>query len=266
MNKKIIAPFLFILVLIWVFASSFWAYWTWEILTPFSSAWWVINALGQVFFYIGVALFLHALFKKYADPHLTLFRSIVIFTLIIFWSLFAAIWGFWKVGGVAYEIFGPAWWFDEVGHALFGAILTVSLLILHQTYSAIYPPLLRALGEGHLMRDIVGEVALGAVLWEAAELLHDLYVQISYSAWIARAQLNSVDTTLDIISAVLFAFLTLLAYEAAKKIYHRLRSGESKEETVDAIKILEYFTKRAHIRSRHELKKLISFLNNSFKE
>ncbi len=265
MNKKTKAPFLFILVLAWAVASSFWAYWTWEILTPSSSAWWVINAIGQTFFYIGGALFLHSLHRKYANPPLTLFRSTVIFILIIFWSLFAAIWGFW-VGGLQYEMFEPGWWFDTAGHALFGAFLAVSLLILHQSYSVIYPPLLRALGEGHHMRDIIGEVAIGAVMWEAAELIRDLYVQKNYPAWITRAQLNSVDTTLDIISAVLFAILTLLAYEAAKKIYHRLRRDESKEEAVDAIKILEYFAKRAHLRSQRELKRIISFLKNSFKE
>lgn len=248
MNKKLIAPILFISVLIWAPASSFWAYYAWETITPSFEIWWIIVALGQAFFYIGGALFIHALYRKYSDPHLTLFRSTVVFTLIIFWSLFAAIWGFWQVGGVAYEIFSPAWWFDETGHALFGAFLVFSLLIFHQNYSTTYPPLLRALGEKHIMRDILGEVALGAILWEAAELLHDLYLQSNYSAWIARAQLNSVDTVLDIISAILFAILALFAYEAAKKIYHYLRlhdeSDESREEADNALEIFEYFAKK----------------------
>lgn len=267
MNKKIIPPFLFILTLFWAFASSYWAYWTWEIITPSFEAGWIINALGQAIFYIGGALWIHALYRKYANPPLTRFRSIALFIFIIITSLFWAIWGVWKVGGIAYEIFSPAWWFDEAGHALFGALLAIALLVLHQIHSAIYPPLFRVLGEGHLMRDIAGEVALGAVMWEALELLQDLYSQRNYSVWIERAQLNSVDTTLDIVTAVLFAVLTLLAYEAAKKIYHRLRRAESKKEgDADVVTILEYFTQRAHLRSRRELKRLISFLQNSLKE
>lgn len=258
MNKKLIAPILFISVLIWAPASSWWAYYAWEIITPPFGTWWIMAVLGQAVFYVGGALFIHSLYRKYADPHLTLFRSAVVFTLMIFWSLFAAIWGFWQMDRMAYDIFSPNWWFDEAGHALFGVLLAVSLLILHQNYSVVYPPLLRALGEGHHMRDIVGEVALGAVLWEAAELIKDLYSQMNYSAWIARAQLNSVDTTLDIISAVLLAILTLFAYEAAKKLYHYLRlhdeSDESREEADNALEIFEYFAKKINFRSRRKLK------------
>lgn len=251
MNKKTTASFLFILVLIWIPASAFWAYYAWEVITPSFNIWWIIIALGQAFFYIGGALFLHALYKKYANPHLTLFRSAVIFALMIFWSLFAAVWGFWQVGGVTDTIFSSTWWFDEIGHMIFGALLVISLLFLHQNYSSAHPPLLRALGEGHLMRDILGEVALGAVLWEAAELLHDFYLTSNYSTWIVRAQLNSVDTTLDIISALLFAVLMFFVYEAAKKLYHRMRHGdESREEAADALEILEYFTKKIRFRNR----------------
>lgn len=214
--------------------------------------------LGQAVFYVGGALFIHALYRKYADPHLTLFRSAVIFILMIFWSLFAAIWGFWQMDRMAYDIFSSFWWFDEIGHALFGAFLVFSLLIFHQNYSTAYPPLLRALGEKHLMRDILGEVALGAILWEAAELLKDFYSQKNYSVWIARAQLNSVDTVLDIIIAVLFAILALFVYESTKKLYHYLRlhdeSDESREEADNALEIFEYFAKKINFRNRRKLK------------
>ena len=174
-----------------------------------------------------------------------------------------AIWGFWQLGGITYEIFSSAWWFDEIGHALFGAFLAITFLFFHQNYSSAFPPLLRALGERHLIRDILGEVALGAILWEVAELLKDLYSQQNYSSWIVMAQLNSVDTTLDILSAVLFAILALLAYEAAKKLYHRLLHGdESREEAADALEIFEYFAKKIHFHSRRELKKFISSLKS----
>ncbi|MDP3947103.1 MAG: hypothetical protein Q8Q41_00210 [bacterium] len=264
MNKKTKAPLLFILTIIWAYTSSFWAYWTWEILQPFSDVW-TINALGQAFFYIGGALFLHALWQKYADPPLTHFSSVVIFILLIFWSLFAAIWGFWATG-TQYEIFDPGWFFDEAGHAFFGMALAISLLILHQAYSSIYSPLLRSIGEGHVMRDIIGEVALGGIIWETAELLWDLYVQKNYPAWLNRAQLNSVDTTLDILIAVLSAIILFFVYKGVKNIYYRLHGNESDEEAADAMKIIEYFVKRVHVRSRRELGKLTSFLNNSFSE
>ena len=261
MNKKITTSLLFILVVIWAPLSSWWAYYAWEITIPSLNVWWITIAFGQAFFYIGGALFIHALYRKYSDPHLTFFRSTTVFALMIFWSLFAALWGFWQLGGITYEIFSSAWWFDEIGHAIFGAVLAISLLLFHQNYSPTYPPLLRALGERHLMRDILGEVALGAMLWEAAELLKDLYSQQNYSSWIAKAQLNSVDTTLDIISAMLFAVLALFAYEAAKKLYHRLLHGdESREEAADALEIFEYFAKKIHFHSRRELKKFISSL------
>lgn len=257
MNKKLIAPTLFILVLVWAPASSLWAYWNWEIQTPSFSTRWIITALGQALFYLGGALFIYALYRRYASPRLTLFRSAAVFTLMVFWSLFAAIWGFWSMDRTAFDIFSSAWWFDEIGHMLFGAFLVFSLLIFHQNYSTVYSPLIKALGEKHLMRDILGEVALGAILWEAAELAKDFYSRKNYSAWIMRAQLNSVDTVLDIISAVIFAILALLTYEAARKFYHYLRlhdeSDEIREETDNALEILEYFAKKINFRRRSKL-------------
>src|SRR3989338_8211588 len=215
MNKKITTSLLFILVVIWAPLSSWWAYYAWEITIPSLNVWWITIAFGQAFFYIGGALFIHALYRKYSDPHLTFFRLTTVFALMIFWSLFAALWGFWQLGGITYEIFSSAWWFDEIGHAIFGAVLAISLLLFHQ----------------------------------------------NYSSWIAKAQLNSVDTTLDIISAMLFAVLALFAYEAAKKLYHRLLHGdESREEAADALEIFEYFAKKIHFHSRRELKKFISSL------
>ncbi len=71
--------------------------------------------------------------------------------LVIYWSVHIYIWLIW--GWEDSGLFDPAWWFDEAGHALFGAMGALTLLYLYRTYSL--HGIFRFAGKKHLTKDIV---------------------------------------------------------------------------------------------------------------
>ncbi|MCH7882854.1 hypothetical protein IIA95_00315 [Patescibacteria group bacterium] len=170
---------------------------------------------------------------------------------IIFWLLFLFIWGYlWQDG----QLFGKAWWFDTLGHAVFGFFGAFTLLYLLRVY-AIKGIFVFA-GRVFLSVFIIAIITILGVFWEAGELFWDLTLQLDYFNWIAKAQKDSIDTTADILTNTGFAFFAMLFYGLYNKWYEKYYPNEYEKEEITKMKTkIARFSKDIRKQRRRYFKK-----------
>ncbi|MBI4119663.1 MAG: hypothetical protein HY456_02345 [Parcubacteria group bacterium] len=150
-------------------------------------------------------------------------NSVVALSLVIF----TFIWG-WQ-GWRAVETFGPAWWFDEIGHAIFGLGYTFAVLYWIRTYA---PAAYYTAPKWFISVTTNAIMTMAGVIWEAIELLWDLWLQPNFAAWLAKAQKDSVDTTIDILVTAVFSTLALIARHVFLKWYESRYPNEALKEAI----------------------------------
>lgn len=185
---------------------------------------------------------------------------------ISFWLLFLFTWGYlWQDA----ELFGKAWWFDVLGHTVFGFFGAFTLLYLLRVY-AIKGIFVFA-GRFFLSIFIISIITILGVFWEVGELLWDLKLQPDYFNWIAKAQKNSVDTTVDILTNTGFAFFAMLLYGLYNKWYEKYYPNEyEKEEVIEMQAKIARFSKDIRKRRKkyfkEEMKPVLKELVRNIKE
>ena len=178
--------------------------------------------------------------------------------LFISWVLFTVIW-FWGWNDDA--IFDSGWWFDAVGHALFGFLGALTFFYLFRRYAV--RGIFNIAGDFFLALIIVSVVTCFGVLWEAVELGYDLAIQPSFADWLVKAQKNSVDTTIDILENIGFSILAMLAAATYRALYRRRYPDESEQEEIEEMRAkIEHFSRELRGRHRKHLFYFRSHLKN----
>jgi len=72
-----------------------------------------------------------------------------------------------------------------------------------------------------------------ATLWEGMELLWDLKIRPDFASWLAKAQKDSADTTLDIIITTLGAVSDMPIWWSYRKYYEWRWPNETAEEAIE---------------------------------
>ena len=153
---------------------------------------------------------LKTFFREFRRP-----SNIRIFALAV---LFYYIWGMqnWSDS----QLLSGGWWFDALGHFIFGVGLSFILLYWIRFYA---PESYILSGKLNIARQIIEDVAfIEAIFWEGFELLWDLKIQPNYATWLVRAQNSSADTTSDILVTALGAMFAMFLWWCWRK-YHELR-------------------------------------------
>ncbi len=171
---------------------------------------------------------------------------------IVFWLSFAYIWLVigWKDTN---KLFTPHWWFDEVGHALFGTMGSCTLLFLFQNYAA--KGVFRITGRFFLALVIIAIISLLGVLWELVEFIWDMWLQPEHFDWLGKAQSDSIDTMIDILVNASFSTLVMGIYGIYNMLYTKIYPDESAlfqiEELTGEIKAISHAIgqhRREHLR------------------
>lgn len=150
--------------------------------------------------------------------------------LFIFWSLFVYVW---LRGWNNAAMFDRGWWFDAGGHALFGFLGALTFFYLFRRYAV--RGIFNIAGDFFLALIIVSVVTSLGLLWEGIELGYDLAIQPSVADWLAKAQKNSVDTTIDMLENAGFAVLAMLAVAAYRALHRKRHSDESEREEIEEL-------------------------------
>jgi hypothetical protein len=186
---------------------------------------------------------------------------------IIFWLLFILIWG--VESPPTLELFGPAWWMDETGHAVFGFF---GAMALHHFYRKYSPQ-----GEFHshnpreqkyVREFVISRILYLGVGWEILEAVWDRLLQPDWFNWLTQAQKGSLDTTIDIAINLIFAWLAMRIYYF---YYFNLRKQHLSHDeaiTSEIIRInadIERVNKEIHILHRDRRKKLRPAIKSFFR-
>jgi len=173
--------------------------------------------------------------------------------LIVFWLAFARIWvGSWQ----NVEIFSAIWWFDTLGHATYGYFGFFTFLFIFISYAA--RGYFRIAGKVFLSVVIILIITVGGALWEGGELWWDLHLQPDFFAWAAKAQKGSADTTIDILTNILFAMLAALSYWTYNKWHAKRYPDEYEKEKIAEAKIkIEHLSQEIHLSRREHIKQEI---------
>ncbi|MBI2039140.1 MAG: hypothetical protein HYT22_02600 [Candidatus Niyogibacteria bacterium] len=150
--------------------------------------------------------------------------------LLLFWITYLYIW---TQGWADSELFDSQWRFDAIGHAAGGFFGALSFLYLFRRYSV--KGIFNIAGGLFMSVSIIGIITISGVLWEAIELIWDWVLQPNYFEWLAKAQKNSADTTIDILFNTAFAAVAMLAATLFRVIYRRIypdKSGKYEAEEI----------------------------------
>lgn len=108
-----------------------------------------------------------------------------------FWCWYYLMWGadeIWEHERVVWEFW---WWYDTVGHCVFGAALALTFIWFG-------------------MRSVpwtVFWVMVIAFFWEYFEVAWDASIRATYFPWLGHAHAGSVDTIIDLSTAFVFSFI-----------------------------------------------------------
>lgn len=178
--------------------------------------------------------------------------------LICFWLLFSYFWTKWGWNSTA-TLFDYHWWYDTAGHAVFGFAGGLTLLYLFHTYAVV--GIFRFAGKKFLGIIIVAIITLIGIFWEAGELLWDLRIQPNYFSWLGVAQINSIDTTVDLLTNTFFSAFSMLTYSCYSRVYEYLYPNEDeKEEIEEIIALIRHASLQIGARRRENLKHIVPAL------
>ena len=189
--------------------------------------------------------------------------------LAISWIVFVFIWiGGWNDA----VLFNAGWWFDTAGHAIFGFFGALMFYYLFRRYAI--RGIFNIAGPFFLALIIIAFVTCLGVVWEAIELSFDLFIQPSYADWLAKAQKNSVDTVLDILTNFGFSVVAMAIAAAYQMIHRRRYPDEFNHEEVEEIgarieHLIRDLRERHHERSvstRRELRSKIHRLTRHLRK
>ncbi len=172
-------------------------------------------------------------------------------SIITFWIIFGFIWTFY--GWTDDGMFTQGWKFDTLGHIIFGGGAAFSFLYFFRTHTL--HGAFSIFGEEVLATLIIGCVAILAVGWEILEAVWDYFFQPTYFEWIAQAQKSGLDTTIDIVSAVIAASIAMLLYIPVYKY------GFQKYYNEDEIERLEHTLEHVvlyHAQAKKERKETVA--------
>ncbi|MBI2450791.1 MAG: hypothetical protein HYV52_00415 [Parcubacteria group bacterium] len=187
-------------------------------------------------------------------------RRLWLMLIFIFWLVFFArsvlYWG-------EAELFSRIWWFDEINHAIFGFVGGLTLIYLIRNYAAA--GIFTFAGQKIFGVIVIAIITLLGMFWEGAELWWDLHLRPSYFNWLAIAQKDSADTTIDLLTNSIFAFLAVLLYKVYNYFYFWIYPDESEKEDIEAAKsAIKLLTKNIRERRRENLTQLWPTLKELF--
>jgi len=181
---------------------------------------------------------------------MTKHRAAMIIGLVIFWLVYAYIWAIW--GWNDSTLFSRWWYFDTLGHAIFGVGATITLLFLFRNSVHAW-----FFFGGNIMLTVatVSTVAFAGVFWEFIEAAWDVYHHGVPDH--IRAQNSALDTSLDILSSTLTSFITVLIYILYSKWYWRRNPNEQVEELGSRIELLSQHMKKEIREQRLDIRKAL---------
>ncbi|KKT40561.1 MAG: hypothetical protein UW28_C0022G0006 [Parcubacteria group bacterium GW2011_GWA2_44_13] len=145
--------------------------------------------------------------------------------------VFTYVWGPW--GWVNAELWGSDWWFDTLGHAIFGFGWAFALLYWAKKYlNWIYIQLHKFL----LAIVIIAMVTwIETQFWEGIEFLWDKWAQPNFFLHLATAQKGNLDTTLDILFTSYAAAIAMIFWGAYRKFFAWKWPNEALKEAHEEI-------------------------------
>ena len=173
----------------------------------------------------------------------------------IVWFSFYEIWGVHNWTRVA--LFDDGWWLDTIGHFTAGIIGAINLLCVYQVFDP--KRIFYFAGGGHLVTTITGKLLFFAFLWEVAEMFYDMQIaEISEQGfYLIRAQVNSLDTIIDIGVTLCAAFFYTLAYVGYNTLREKMYPDEhQKEESREFFRMASYLSEKSAL-YRKENRKVI---------
>ncbi|MBI5005454.1 MAG: hypothetical protein HZC03_02535 [Candidatus Lloydbacteria bacterium] len=178
-------------------------------------------------------------------------KTILLCATVLIWFSFYEIWGLHNWTKV--NLFVDGWWLDTIGHFTAGVVGTINLLCVYQVFDS--KRIFCFAGNGHLVATITGKMLFFAFVWEVGELLYDMQIESSapHGTYLIRAQLNSLDTVLDIGATLSAAFLTSLVYVGYNALREKVYPDEyQKEELKEFSRMASYLAeKTAAYRKEH---------------
>jgi len=149
---------------------------------------------------------------------------------LIYWLSFAFIWGYY--GWNDFLLFDPSWWFDSLGHLIYG--VTGSIFVVSTIKRNSYKSDARFYGlNGRKFWHYTGWALLcvisAGIAWEALELIYDLTIQPNFESWLWKAQRGQIDTMSDLILNTLGAILGIISYRFYEKIIYKKSAVASAE-------------------------------------
>jgi len=167
---------------------------------------------------------LRTFFREFKRP-----SNIRIFSCAV---LFTYVWGAHNWGDS--ELFSNGWWFDALGHFIFGVGLSFVMLYWIKLYA---PESYILSGKLNIARQIIEDVTIiEAIFWEGFEMLWDLQIQPNYASWLAQAQKGSADTTSDIIVTALGATFAMFLWRCWRKYHEKRWPSEAEKESIESAK------------------------------
>ncbi len=160
--------------------------------------------------------------------------------IVIFWLFFIFLWG-WN----PFDGFRRTWWFDDLGHILYGFCGGLTFLYFKIRYSARGAFLF--VGKKMLILDTIFYVMGSGATWELGEFLWDAYIRPEYFSYLDTAQHGLADTMLDLFHELWSVIIALFVWRLARMLYAALWPDEAvredREYTADQI-----FEASAHLR------------------
>ncbi len=152
--------------------------------------------------------------------------------IIIFWFLIIILWGWNPLDG-----YRRWWWFDDLGHMLYGFFGAWTFLYFKIHYSARGAFLF--VGKKMLVLDTIFYVMGSGAIWELHEFMWDVFLRPGYFPYLDTAQHGLADTMLDLFHELWTATAALLIWHFGRWFYAVLwpeqAALEDRDYTADRI-------------------------------
>jgi hypothetical protein len=164
-------------------------------------------------------------------------------------------------------MFDNGWWLDTIGHFTAGIIGAINLLCVYHVFDS--KRIFCFAGNGHLVTTITGKMLFFAFVWEVGEMLYDMQIESSapHGTYLIRAQLNSLDTVLDIGATLSAAFLTSLVYVGYNALREKMYPDEyRKEEMQELLRMASGLAEKTATYKKEHRKVLRKWFKNKLNE
>lgn len=184
---------------------------------------------------------------------------------IIIWFSFYEIWGMHNWTRAA--LFDDGWWLDTIGHFTAGVVGAINLLCIYQTFDS--KRIFYFAGGGHLVTTIAGKMLFFAFIWEVGEMFYDMQIaeMSEQGFYLIRAQINSLDTVLDIGATLCAALLTCLTYVGYNALREKVYPDEyQKEELQEFFRIASHLAEKAATHRKEHRKVIRAWFRRMWRE